>query len=143
MKNKKWVILLIGILLLTVVSNLKKQNQVSNLNRDKQNQKYTNSLGKPDKSILQNKEIIENALIKVKGIEEFQNDLKHLSDLEIVENQKEIQKYLEKNDLFKKANTNQLNEKLAIELVNLMRKNQALCLIQLDRKMKKFERKYL
>jgi hypothetical protein len=86
---------------------------------------------------------ISEALLDVKKVEEFKGDYNSYLSSEIMSTlaQKELE--MHENDLIGKANKGQLTKKSSRKLVELIRQKQALNMILLDDKMKKFEGKYL
>jgi hypothetical protein len=96
-----------------------------------------------NKEVSTHQSVIEKTLAHVKNVDELRNDLGNLTDKEITLRLKETQKEIEEQGLIQKANRSELDEQTATKLVELMRTNEALNSISLDRKIKRFERKYI
>lgn len=94
-------------------------------------------------SIEEQKNLLLKAQLKVKRIEEFQAGFTKLSNHEIEKEIELKQKILSAENLIGKANSNNLDEKSSMRLVEVMRQNQALNIVLLERKLKRFERNYL
>lgn len=94
-------------------------------------------------SIEEQKNLLLKAQLKVKRIEEFQAGFTKLSNREIEKEIELKQKILSAENLIGKANSNNLDEKSSMRLVEVMRQNQALNIVLLERKLKRFERNYL
>lgn len=94
-------------------------------------------------SVEAQKNLLLKAQLKVKRVEEYQVGFTKLSNLEIEKEIELKQKILRAENLISKANSNNLDELSSLRLVEIMRQNQALNIVLLERKLKRFERNYL
>lgn len=89
------------------------------------------------------KEIIENALLEVASVDDFEQMYVDLGISEIEKLIKSNENSMYKDGLIKTANTGELNYDQAKKLVSYMRTNQALNKILIDRQLNKMAGKYL
>lgn len=93
---------------------------------------------------LSGQEMIEKSLDQAKTVDEFESAFSELSSMDINLKLEISNQLLDEKKIFQRANSDKgLNQEEILELVEMMRKRQALNKLKLDRQLEQMRRKYL